>query len=58
MAILPHKSFNEEMEIDFKRLWHWLDQTSRELLMQIKEMAENIGYEVLHGIVDCLWVIG
>ena len=26
--------------------------------MQIKEMAENMGYEVLHGIVDCLWVIG
>ena len=26
--------------------------------MQIKEMAENIGFEVLHGIVDCLWVIG
>jgi DNA polymerase, archaea type len=28
------------------------------LLMQIKEMAENMGFEVLHGIVDCLWVIG
>ena len=26
--------------------------------MQIKEMAENMGYKVLHGIVDCLWVIG
>jgi DNA polymerase I len=26
-----------------------------ELLMQIKEMAENMGFEVLHGIVDCLW---
>ena len=27
--------------------------------MQINEMAaENMGYEVLHGIVDCLWVIG
>jgi hypothetical protein len=26
--------------------------------MQIKEMAENMGYEVLHGIVDCQWVIG
>ena len=23
-----------------------------------KEMAENMGYEVLHVIVDCLWVIG
>src|SRR5512137_2523104 len=26
--------------------------------MQIKELAENMGFEVLHGIVDCLWVIG
>ena len=26
--------------------------------MRIKEMAEEMGYEVLHGIVDCLWVIG
>ncbi len=31
---------------------------SRELLMQIKEMAENMGFAVLHGIVDCLWVKG
>jgi len=31
-----------------------ITETSRELLMQIKEMAENIGFEVLHGIVDCL----
>jgi DNA polymerase I len=31
---------------------------SRELLMQIKELAEEMGFEVLHGIVDCLWVIG
>ena len=26
--------------------------------MQTKEMAENMGFEVLHGIVDCIWVIG
>jgi DNA polymerase, archaea type len=26
--------------------------------MQIKETAENMGFEVLHGIVDCLWVTG
>jgi len=32
--------------------------TSRELLMQIKELAEGMGFEVLHGIVDCLWVVG
>jgi DNA polymerase I len=31
---------------------------SRELLMQIKELAESMNFEVLHGIVDCLWVIG
>jgi DNA polymerase I len=31
---------------------------SRELLMQIKELAEEMGLEVLHGIVDCLWVRG
>ncbi len=31
---------------------------SRELLMQIKELAEGMGFEVLHGIVDCLWVKG
>jgi DNA polymerase, archaea type len=31
---------------------------SRELLMQIKELAENMNFEVLHGIVDCMWVIG
>jgi DNA polymerase I len=31
---------------------------SRELLMQIKELAEVMDFEVLHGIVDCLWVIG
>jgi DNA polymerase I len=35
-----------------------ITETSRELLMQIKEMAESMGFEVLHGIVDCLWVIG
>jgi DNA polymerase, archaea type len=26
--------------------------------MQIKELAEEMGFEVLHCIVDCLWVIG
>ena len=31
---------------------------SRELLMQIKELAEGMDLEVLHGIVDCLWVRG
>jgi DNA polymerase, archaea type len=31
---------------------------SRELLMQVKELAESLDFQVLHGIVDCLWVIG
>ena len=31
---------------------------SRELLMQVKELAEDMSFEVLHGIVDCLWVKG
>jgi DNA polymerase, archaea type len=31
---------------------------SRELLMQIKGLAEDMDFEVLHGIVDCLWVVG
>jgi hypothetical protein len=26
--------------------------------MQIKELAEGMDFEVLHGIVDCLWFIG
>jgi DNA polymerase, archaea type len=26
--------------------------------MQIEELAEGIDFEVQHGIVDCLWVIG
>jgi DNA polymerase I len=35
-----------------------ITETSRELLMKIKELAEDMGFEVLHGIVDCLWVVG
>ena len=35
-----------------------ITEISRELLMQIKELAEGMNFEVLHGIVDCLWVIG
>jgi DNA polymerase, archaea type len=35
-----------------------ITDVSRELLLQIKELAENMGLEVLHGIVDCLWVVG
>ena len=35
-----------------------ITDTSRELLLQFKELAEGTGFQVLHGIVDCLWVIG
>ncbi len=35
-----------------------ITEISRELLMQIKELAESMNFKVLHGIVDCLWVIG
>ena len=31
---------------------------SRDLLLQAKEIAESMNLEVLHGIVDCLWVKG
>ena len=31
---------------------------SREILLCTKEIAEEMGYSVLHGIVDCLWVQG
>jgi DNA polymerase I len=29
---------------------------SRDILLTTKEIAENMGFEVIHGIVDCLWV--
>jgi DNA polymerase I len=31
---------------------------SREILLRTKESAEEMGFRVLHGIVDCLWVQG
>jgi DNA polymerase I len=31
---------------------------SREILLQVKDIAEGMGLDVLHGIVDCLWVRG
>lgn len=31
---------------------------SREILLQTKTIAEEMGFTVLHGIVDCLWVQG
>jgi DNA polymerase, archaea type len=35
-----------------------ITEISRELLMQIKGLAEHMNFEVQHGIVDSLWVIG
>lgn len=31
---------------------------SREILLLTKKIAEDMGFEVIHGIVDCLWVKG
>jgi len=31
---------------------------AREILLQTKDIAEETGFRVLHGIVDCLWVQG
>lgn len=35
-----------------------ITRLSREILMQTKDIAESMGFTVLHGIVDCLWVQG
>ena len=35
-----------------------ITSVSRELLIKTKEIAESMDFEVLHGIVDCLWVKG
>jgi DNA polymerase I len=31
---------------------------SRDILLQTKDIAEQMGFTVLHGIVDCLWIQG
>jgi DNA polymerase I len=40
------------------QVYEKITDTSREILLQIKEQAEGMGFEVLHGIVNCLWVVG
>jgi DNA polymerase, archaea type len=35
-----------------------ITRKSRDILMQTKDIAESMGFCVLHGIVDCLWVQG
>ena len=33
-----------------------INRHAREILLKTKEIAENMGFEVIHGIVDCLWL--
>ncbi len=35
-----------------------INRIGRDILIRTKEIAEEMGFEVLHGIVDCLWVRG
>ncbi len=35
-----------------------INRIGREVLLRTKEIAEEMGFEVLHGIVDCLWLKG
>lgn len=35
-----------------------INRIGREILIKTKEIAEELGFKVLHGIVDCLWVRG
>jgi DNA polymerase I len=35
-----------------------ITRRSREILLQTKSIAEEMGFTILHGIVDCLWVQG
>jgi DNA polymerase I len=51
----------QEIHVAFQRILSTgqrSSEISRELLMQIKELAEKMASMFLHGIVDCLWVIG
>jgi|Deesub1362B_J571_1020462.scaffolds.fasta_scaffold02574_3 DNA polymerase I len=33
-----------------------INRNAREILLETKELAEDMGFEVIHGIVDCLWL--
>ncbi len=35
-----------------------INRIGREVLLKTKEIAEELGFEVIHGIVDCLWLKG
>lgn len=35
-----------------------INRIGREILIKTKEIVEDMGFEVIHGIVDCLWVRG
>jgi len=51
---LPNGNHFFDLPANFGRIQvhERIKETSRELLMQIKELAEGMGFEVLHGIVD------
>ncbi|RLI77952.1 DNA polymerase I [Archaeoglobales archaeon] len=33
-----------------------INKNAREILLKTKEIAEDMGFEIIHGIVDCLWL--
>jgi len=35
-----------------------INQIGREILLKTKEIAESLNFEIIHGIVDCLWLRG
>lgn len=35
-----------------------INRIGREIFLKTKEIAENLGFEVIHGIVDCIWLKG
>jgi DNA polymerase I len=35
-----------------------INKVGREILLKTKEIAEKMGFEVIHGMVDCLWLRG
>ncbi|MDK2877150.1 MAG: polymerase, archaea type [Archaeoglobaceae archaeon] len=35
-----------------------INRIGREIFLKTKEIAENMGFEVIHGLVDCVWLKG
>lgn len=53
MQTLPKSVKLERIDIDEK-----ITSISGDLLLHAKVIAESLNLQVLHGIVDCLWVKG